>query len=114
MMVSLNLIVINQPGMATFQRRASSPVLDLTFLCPTLRKYLREWTVLEEELLSDHRYVCFEFKGLKRDAPRAKSTGWAVKKFDRDAFSECISGTSELDKTRTTDELTRHYTTEIS
>ena len=114
MMVSLDLIVINPPGMATFQRRASSSVLELTFLRPTLRKHLREWTTLEEESLSDHRYVCFEFKSRKRDAVRAKPTGWAVKKFDRDAFAECISGTSELDKTRITDELTRHYTTEIS
>ena len=114
MMVSLDLIVINQPGMATFERRASTSVLDLTFLRPTLRKHQREWTILEEESLSNHRYVSFVFKSRKRDAPRAKPTGWAVKKFDRDAFAECISGTSELDKTRTMDELTRNYTTEIS
>ena len=101
MVVSLDLIVINQPGMATFERRASSSVLNLTFLRPTLRKHLREWTILEKESLSDHRYACFVFKSQKRDAPRAKPTGWAVKKFDRDAFAECISGTSELDKTRT-------------
>ena len=100
MMVSLDLTVINQPGMATFERRASSSVLELTFLRPTLRKHLREWTVLQEESLSDHRYVCFVFKSRKRDAPRSKPTGWAVKKFDRDAFAECISGTSELDKTK--------------
>ena len=74
MMVLLDLIVINQPGMATFQRRALSSVLDLTFLRPTLRKHLREWTVVEEESLSDHRYVCFEFKSRKRDAPQSKST----------------------------------------
>ena len=114
MMVSFNLIVINQPGMATFERRASSSVLDQTFLRPTLRKHLREWTILEQEPLNDYRYVCFEFKSRKRDVPRAKPTGWAVKKFDRDAFADCISGTSELDKTRTTDKLTRYYTTEIS
>ena len=114
MMVSLDLIVINQPGMATFKKRVSSSILDLTFLRPTLRKHLREWTVLEEESLSDHRYVCFVFKSRRREAPRAKPTGWAIKKFDRDAFAESISGTSELDKTRTTDELTRNYTTEIS
>ena len=83
-MVSLDLIVINQPGMATFQRRASSSVLDLTFLRSTLRKHLREWTELEEESLSDHRYVFFEFKSRKRDAPRAKSTGWAAKKFGKE------------------------------
>ena len=108
MIVSLDLIVINQQEMATFVRRAPSSVLDLTFLRRTLRKYLHEWTILEKESLSDHRDVCFEFKSRKCDAPRAKPTGWAVKKFDRDAFAECISGTSELDKTRTTDELTQH------
>ena len=75
MMVSLDLIAINQPGMATFGRRASSSVLDLTFLRPTLKKHLREWTILEEESLSDHRYVCFVFKSRKRDAPRDKPTG---------------------------------------
>ena len=69
---------------------------------------------MEEESLSDHQYVCFEFKIRKRDALRAKPTGWTVKKFDDDAFAECISGTSELEKTRTTNELMRHYTTEIS
>ena len=63
---------------------------------------------------SDLQYVCFVFKSRKRDAPREKPTRWAVKKFDRDAFAECISGTSELDKTRTMDELMRNYTTEIS
>ena len=45
MMVSLDLIVINQPGMATFKRRASSSVLDLTFLRPTRRRHLCEWTI---------------------------------------------------------------------
>ena len=100
--------------MATFVRRASLSVLDLTFLRQTLSKHLREWTILEEELLGDHRYVCFEFKNRKRDAPRAKPTGWTVKKFGRDAFADRISRTPELDKTRTTNELTRHYTTEIS
>ena len=114
MMVSLDLIMINHPGMATFERKASSSVLDLAFLRPTLRKDLREWTILEEESLSDHRYVCFEFKSRKHGAPRAKPVGWAVKKFDRDSIAECISETSELDKTRTTDELTRNYTIEIS
>ena len=69
MMVALDLIVINQPEMATFKRRASSSVLDLTFLRQTLRKHLREWTILEKESLSDHRYVCFELKIRKRDAP---------------------------------------------
>ena len=113
MMVSLDLIAINQPGMATFERRASSLILDMTFLRPTLRKHLHEWTILEDESLSDHRYVCYSFKRRKRDATRAKPAGWAVEKFDRDAFAEYISGTSELDKTRTTDELTRHYTTKI-
>ena len=52
-----------------------------------------------EESLSDHRYVCFEFKSRKCDAQQAKHTGWVVKKFDRDAFAECISGTSELVET---------------
>ena len=97
MMVSLDLIVINQPGMATFQRRASSSILDLTFLRPTLRKHLPEWTVFEEESFSDHRYVCFEFKSQKRDAPRAKSTGWAVKNlavtFFQNASRECQNWT---------------------
>ena len=113
-MVSLDLIVINQPGMATFERRASSWVLDLTFLHPTLRKHLREWTKLEKESLSDHRYVSSEFKRQKRNSPRVKPTGRAVRKFHVDAFADGISGMSELDKTRATDELTRHYTTEIS
>ena len=72
----LDLIVINQPGMATFEKRASSLVLDLTFLRPTLRKHLHEWTILEEKSLSDHRYVLF--KSRKRDAPRVQPTGWAV------------------------------------
>ena len=42
MMVSLDLIVINQPEIATFERRASSSVLNLTFLRPNLRRYLGE------------------------------------------------------------------------
>ena len=54
MMVSLDLIVINKLGMATFERRASTSVLDLKFLRPTLRKHLREWMILKEESLSDH------------------------------------------------------------
>ena len=62
MMVLLDLIVINQPEMATFERTASSSILDLTFLRPTLRKHLCEWTILEEESLSDDRYVYFEFQ----------------------------------------------------
>ena len=57
MMVSLYPIVINQPGMPTFERRASSSVLNLTFLRPILRRYLYKWTILEEESLDNHRYI---------------------------------------------------------
>ena len=60
----------------------------------------------------DHRYVFFELQSRKCDPPRDKSRGWAVKKFDPDA--ECISRTPGLDKTRITDDITRHYTTEMS
>ena len=63
---SLNLIVINQPGMATFERRPSSSVLDLTYLRPSLRKHLCEWRVLEKVSLSNkkshHRYVWIELQ----------------------------------------------------
>ena len=70
MMVSHDLIVINQPGMVKSERRASSSVLDLTFLGPTLRRYLCEWTILEKLSLSDHRYVWFELQSQKRDPPQ--------------------------------------------
>ena len=69
---------------------------------------------MEEESLSDHRYVCFELQSRKRDPPQDKPRGWAVKKFHREAIAECILRTPGLDKTRTTDDITRHYTTEIS
>ena len=51
--------------------------IDLTFLRPTLRKHLCEWTILEEESLSDYRYVCFELQSGKRDPPQGKPRGWA-------------------------------------
>ena len=46
-------------------------------------------------------------------SPQDKPRRWPVKKFDRDVFAECISRTLGLDKTRTTDGMIRHYTTEI-
>ena len=111
-MVSPDLI--NQTVITTFERRASSSVLNLIFLRTTLRMHLCEWTILGEESLNDHRYVGFELQSLKRDPPRDKPRGRAVKKFDRAAFAECIWRTPGLDKTRTTNDMTRYDKNDMS
>ena len=99
--------------LTTFERRASSSVLDLTFLRPTIRRDDASGKYWKKSL-RDHRYFCFELEIRKRDTPRDIPRVWAVKKFVRDAFAQCILKTPGLNKTRTTDHMTRHYTTEMS
>ena len=83
LVILLDLAIINHPGIATFETGASLSVLDLTFVRPAQIKNLRKWKILEEEPLSGHRYICFEFKSRKLNPPQNLDKGSATKKLDK-------------------------------
>lgn len=114
LMISLDLIVINHPGIATFERRASSSVLDIAFTRPTLIRNLRKWEILEEESLSDHRYVYFDFECQNPKVSQNPSKGWAIKRLNRDVLVENIRRLTIEESTKSPEELTQDFTEAIT
>ncbi|XP_046424562.1 uncharacterized protein LOC124181884 [Neodiprion fabricii] len=91
----LDLIPVNEGTAPTWQRastRASS-VIDLTAGTPGVAAEEMGWRVLDDESLSDHRYIYMKWK--PRDRSRARTPGsiekgWVVMKLDKDAMASFL------------------------
>lgn len=57
--VGSDLCVLNRGARPTFFNRRSSTVIDLTVCSPDLEKYVQDWTVLQEDTMSDHMKIKF-------------------------------------------------------
>lgn len=87
-----DLIIMNDGDKPTFQVESYSSVLDLTLATSDLKEQIQKWDVLEEDSLSDHNYITFEFKKLEKP-PRTRPTfkGWQTRKFNKTALNQKVS-----------------------
>jgi len=87
---SLGLTVCNQ-GQPTFVRGASESHIDLTFVTRSATCWVGNWSVLDEESLSLHKYVEFNVKtsGQHGQEPSARK-GWAYRKLDQVKLAEAL------------------------
>lgn len=88
-MAETDLVLVNDFCRPTFIRENYSSVLDLTMVTPGLYKFTTGWQVLEEEPLSDHKYIMFGIKSsitCTREQP--KLDGWQVRKLDKEKFNQ--------------------------
>lgn len=86
-------ILLNEEGIPTFQSESYTSVLDLTFITPDLKELNHTWEVLDEESLSDHRFVFFT---IGKQSPAHKTTtkimGWQTNKIEMKRLLEESSG----------------------
>ncbi|XP_015373928.1 PREDICTED: uncharacterized protein LOC107168894 [Diuraphis noxia] len=91
LIASLNLNVCNIGSTPTFERGSSRSILDLTFTSPLTARQMLDWSVLDEESRSDHKYLFFRIgphTGRHPDVP----TGWCRKKLDPGKLKEYLDG----------------------
>ncbi|XP_046742524.1 uncharacterized protein LOC124409152 [Diprion similis] len=107
----LDLSPINTGEAPTWRRAAtgSESVIDITAGSPGVAAEVREWRVLEEESLSDHRYIYMEWalsagNRTKQGGGRDPATaGWVTRKLDKAAMATCLGEEKRKRGSRPTD-----------
>ncbi|XP_025407049.1 uncharacterized protein LOC112680997 [Sipha flava] len=88
---SLNLIVCNIRRTPTFERASSHSILDLTFALPITARQMVDWSVLDEETRSDHKYLFYRIGSNPERHPDGP-TGWCRKNVDQGKLKEYLDG----------------------
>lgn len=86
-------VVGNEGTTPTFQRHDQSSILHLMLATTNVIGEVRTWSVLEDESLSDHKYILTEMGETKRRKNKRYYTGWNLKKLDK---AKLISGIREI------------------
>lgn len=82
-MAENDLCVLNVGNTPTFQRNESESIIDLSIINTKYTNWITDWHVMEEESLSLHAYVTFQFKvpnAIKNTntTKRGCSLGWNI------------------------------------
>lgn len=108
------LTVINTGVKPTFERLHHSSILDLTLATTDIARRICGWKTLDEESLSDHKYLQYEIKQQKAPLRRMKiCNGWNSRKLDVKALEEAIEQIMKNTRTTSNEGFSR-ILTEIS
>ncbi|XP_026811330.1 uncharacterized protein LOC113552686 [Rhopalosiphum maidis] len=88
---SLNLNVCNLGNTPTFERGSSQSILDLTFASPLTAREIADWSVLDEETRSDHKYIFYRM-GIHGERRSNCPIGWSRKKLDSQKIKDYLDG----------------------
>nr|CAH7745583.1 unnamed protein product [Callosobruchus chinensis] len=83
----LALVVMNEGNTPTFIRRSSKSILDLTFASEDCCGQIHNWKVLENESLSLHRYITFQYSSVQQSCLSTSERGWVLKKLNMGTFN---------------------------
>nr|CAH7729997.1 unnamed protein product [Callosobruchus chinensis] len=85
----MDMVFMNDGLLPTFSRRASQSFIDVTFSTQEVSKNITKWEVLDEESLSDHRYIYFEMntKSKTKKIPSVRHTPFV----DIDKFGQSLA-----------------------
>lgn len=89
---ALDMVVINEGNRPTFERRGASSFIDITSATRGTAAKISNWEVLEEESLSDHKYIFFEIKTAGHTHKARERKKWLG---DWDVFRELIGWRAE-------------------
>lgn len=62
---ALDLTIINKGNTSTCIRRQGESIVDLTIVSAEIINKIQEWNVIEQETLSDHKYIVTELVEIK-------------------------------------------------
>lgn len=96
-----DLVVANKGRTPTFQRLQCSSILDLTFVTEDIAQRICRWEVLEEESLSDHKYIMCEIRDKPQPPQRMVCPGWNLKKLNAEELEKTVEQIVENETTRT-------------
>lgn len=74
-----NIEICNEGNQPTFTTKTRQEVLDITICSPMLSTNIKNWHVSDEETLSDHRHIIFEYnasKSIKITYKNPRNTNW--------------------------------------
>lgn len=96
------LIIQNTGNTPTFERFQSSSIIDLTLSSESLAGKVKNWHVMEEESLSDHKYIYFEIER-QRTIERVETSipRWNLKHIKINKFSEKFRELAKVDTEQT-------------
>ncbi|KAK9729468.1 hypothetical protein QE152_g15942 [Popillia japonica] len=63
---TLDMVVLNDGKEPTFVRGATESHIDVTLSTYRIAKQIVNWRVMDEDSLTDHKYIFFELKGESR------------------------------------------------
>lgn len=87
---SLGLAVCNRGRKPTFVWSTSESHLGLIFVTQSAAGRVCGWAVLDEELLSLHKYIMYEINTTKTKLPVLTRKGWAIRKLDYAKLAEAL------------------------
>lgn len=95
MLARKDLVAVNEGTNPTFERGASSSIIDITLADPRTSALIEDWGVLDEETLSDHFYIGFNLQETTASYQEGRrgllcKKSWNVKKLSRDKVVESI------------------------
>ena len=84
----LDVVLLNNGTVQTFQRAGTGSIVDLTFASSSLISTNIKWLVSDEYTHSDHQAIIIEIRLKKCPSRRWKSKrlGWKCEKFDSEVF----------------------------
>lgn len=106
-----NLIVLNEGNTPTFVNRNYGSILDITLSTEKIRPFITGWKVLEEESLSDHKYIMFEVheeNNSRETIPQIQ--GWQLKKLDQRKLQVTLSRIAEYQTLLTPEKFSEKLT----
>lgn len=92
MIARLDMVILNEGTKNTFERGTRGSVVDVTFSTTRIASDAR-WTVLDQETLSDHKYIEFTIEDThKRFRPEQSQNArkWIVKRLDREKLAKIL------------------------
>lgn len=102
----MNLNVCNIRNPPTFERWLSHSILDITFASPLTALKIVEWSVLDEETRSDHKYISYRI-GIYAERRGNCPTGWSRRKLDPQKLKQFLDGN---DVTNNAHQLMEYFT----
>ncbi|VEN56323.1 unnamed protein product, partial [Callosobruchus maculatus] len=88
----MGLIVLNKGNKPTFERGASSSIIDLTLATEAIARKCNQWEVLDEESLSLHNYITcnVDFTVVPLSIRHGKTSTWILKLLDKGKFNTAL------------------------
>ena len=107
MMAACDLMTANVGSAPTFIRRNSTSIIDVTLATDSVLERIENWRVLEDETLSDHRYIEFCLKSIKpQDWEIKAAKGWKLTEDGVGAIKAYLVGRRDIPKKNATETLT--------